>query len=399
MRGRDLPKGDTKRLEEKITALTNLVKKQSGALSNSEDEDLEPCVRKIAKALLLENFKMPHIRLYEGKTDSRAHLAKDNKMMQVAHVSDDAKCLCFSLSLTNSMEDWWKGLAPKSIDSWKDLQLAIRKQFITARDISRSWFAYKCSLLWGEMKWKRAETLSVFMAKGVGYPQAPGTSVLALLAPLTLATLAFLSTRLRTPYPPRLAPPPMKGHVATISGGPHLVGSTRNAQKRYLREIIDGEVCALVQPPAQRPKMLNLPVTFTKNDANVCFPHNDPLVIDAHITNKRVSKPYFKVLVDNKSSANNLFKFAFQAIKLTKEFLYELDPRVGIERNLEPMEEAEEVSIYEEDPMRTIRVGRNLQSIWEVVINTVRRNQDVLALSHSDMKGIDRNTIFNALNI
>ncbi|KAF4352665.1 hypothetical protein F8388_024954 [Cannabis sativa] len=78
---------------------------------------------------------MPHIELYEGRIDPRTHLAKYNKMMQVARVSDDAKCLCFSLTLTKSAEDWWKHVALESLDSWKDLHSAFRKQFISTRDL------------------------------------------------------------------------------------------------------------------------------------------------------------------------------------------------------------------------------------------------------------------------
>uniref|UniRef100_A0A803QDQ8 Uncharacterized protein n=1 Tax=Cannabis sativa TaxID=3483 RepID=A0A803QDQ8_CANSA len=64
------------------------------------------------------------------------------------------------------------------------------------------------------------------------------------------------------------------------------------------------------------------------------------------------------------------------------------------------MEEIEEVSNNEEDPTKTIRVGKNLPpAVREDVINTVRDNQDALGWSHSDMTRINQNTIFHALNI
>ncbi|XP_062080484.1 uncharacterized protein LOC133785249 [Humulus lupulus] len=74
-------------------------------------------------------------------------------------------------------------------------------------------------------------------------------------------------------------------------------------------------MCALVQTSVHRPKLMNLRITLTKEDArNVYFPHHDHLVIDTQITNKRVSR----VLVDNGSFANLLFKLTFTAIGLTE---------------------------------------------------------------------------------
>uniref|UniRef100_A0A803QD84 Uncharacterized protein n=1 Tax=Cannabis sativa TaxID=3483 RepID=A0A803QD84_CANSA len=45
---------------------------------------------------------MPQIELYDRRSYPKTHLAKYNKMMQVASVSDDAKCLCFSLTFTRN---------------------------------------------------------------------------------------------------------------------------------------------------------------------------------------------------------------------------------------------------------------------------------------------------------
>uniref|UniRef100_A0A803P696 Uncharacterized protein n=1 Tax=Cannabis sativa TaxID=3483 RepID=A0A803P696_CANSA len=63
-------------MEEQIATLMKLVRKQSGALTDLEDEDPE--------APLLENFKVPQIELYDGHTNPKPHPAKYNKMMQIS---------------------------------------------------------------------------------------------------------------------------------------------------------------------------------------------------------------------------------------------------------------------------------------------------------------------------
>uniref|UniRef100_A0A803NHU8 Retrotransposon gag domain-containing protein n=1 Tax=Cannabis sativa TaxID=3483 RepID=A0A803NHU8_CANSA len=89
---------NTRRLEDQITTLTKimnrLVYKQSGIVSNLDDEDLEPC-RRILDATLPEHFHMARIELYE---------------------------------------DWWKRFPFKSMQNYRDLQSMFRKQFVVAKD-------------------------------------------------------------------------------------------------------------------------------------------------------------------------------------------------------------------------------------------------------------------------
>ncbi|KAM6548574.1 hypothetical protein CsatB_020250 [Cannabis sativa] len=109
-------------------------------------------------------------------------------------------------------------------------------------------------------------------------------------------------------------PPRPNGRVAMISGGPHIGGTTRKELKHYAGAIKHDKVWEVTQLPAQRPRLVDQPITFMKEDAKlVRFPHHDPLVIETPIANKIVAR----ILIENGSSVNLLFKEAFTAIGLT----------------------------------------------------------------------------------
>ena len=73
----------------------------------------------------------------------------------------------------------------------------------------------------------------------------------------------------------------------------------------------DDEIMALEQLPALRPRMTDQVITFSEDDARaVHFPYHDPLVIESRISNMIVAR----VLVDNDSSVNILFKAAFEKL-------------------------------------------------------------------------------------
>ena len=75
---------------------------------------------------------MPNLPAYTGNADPRDYLSCYNRLMTVAHVCDNGKCLCFSITLVGPAEEWWKRLKARSIQSWSRLQSAFRKQFVAA---------------------------------------------------------------------------------------------------------------------------------------------------------------------------------------------------------------------------------------------------------------------------
>uniref|UniRef100_A0A803PSM8 Uncharacterized protein n=1 Tax=Cannabis sativa TaxID=3483 RepID=A0A803PSM8_CANSA len=106
---------DERKVEELMKVAEKISRKQNGTVLDSKEEDTEPCVKRIIDASLPERFRMPQMELYKGRTDLRDHLSKYNRMMEVANASDDAKCLCFPLTLSIFVEDWWKMLSSGSI--------------------------------------------------------------------------------------------------------------------------------------------------------------------------------------------------------------------------------------------------------------------------------------------
>ncbi|XP_060972506.1 uncharacterized protein LOC133038391 [Cannabis sativa] len=79
--------------------------------------------------------------------------------MTVLRVSNDAKCLCFPLTLSGSTEEWFKKLELGSVDCWNELQVSFLRQFVAARKINLEVSALT------NIKQLPAETLKIFIKR------------------------------------------------------------------------------------------------------------------------------------------------------------------------------------------------------------------------------------------
>uniref|UniRef100_A0A803P4V0 Reverse transcriptase n=1 Tax=Cannabis sativa TaxID=3483 RepID=A0A803P4V0_CANSA len=112
----------------------------------------------------------------------------------------------------------------------------------------------------------------------------------------TSARVALLAPGLGTPIPPRLAPPSVDEHVATISGGPHLTRSTQNAQKRYLRKVEERELQGFNGDTLMMMGKVQLPIILKGGNNASAFKNSTFIVVDCSTTyNAILGQP---ILVD-----------------------------------------------------------------------------------------------------
>jgi hypothetical protein len=103
--------------------------------------------------------------------------------------------------------------------------------------------------------------------------------------------------------------------IHTISGGFGGGGESNSARKAYAWQLDDFEVYSVQKPPKSR-KYNPLIIGFSDDDyAGVSLPHTDALVVTLTIANYQTRR----ILVDTGSSADILFKSAFDYMGVPRE--------------------------------------------------------------------------------
>ena len=109
-----------------------------------------------------------------------------------------------------------------------------------------------------------------------------------------------------------------------ITGGMAAEGTSRSSRKAYTRQI---HTVLVTQKINKKPRLEDLPITFTEEDAcKVFHPHDDALVVTLEIAGYSTGC----VLIDNGSSADIIYLTAFQQMKIGKDQLRLIEtPLVG----------------------------------------------------------------------
>ena len=124
--------------------------------------------------------------------------------------------------------------------------------------------------------------------------------------------------------PVEALPRPPLGEIHVIIGGMAAGGTSRSSRKAYARQIHN---VLVTQKSNKKPKVEDLPITFTEEDAcKVFHPHDDALVVTMEIAGYSTRR----VLIDNGSSADIIYLTAFQQMKIGKDQLQPIEtPLVG----------------------------------------------------------------------
>jgi hypothetical protein len=124
-----------KELEDKYTRMLRRMDGEDPELmawDMLEDESL-PFTGRVKAFPMPDKFKMPRIEKYDGNGDPQEHLEAFREHIILHGTPDEIACRAFPLTLKGVAKDWFTGLPPKSVGTFKDLGRLFLTQFLATR--------------------------------------------------------------------------------------------------------------------------------------------------------------------------------------------------------------------------------------------------------------------------
>ncbi|XP_075521061.1 uncharacterized protein LOC142554255 [Primulina tabacum] len=282
------------------------------------------------------NFKSAKVKDYDDNANPEEHLARFENMAMLHCYTDRIKCKVFLITLVDSAQRWFEGLAPQSISSFKDFQKAFSHHFSSKQKITREREVQECNRdLAPDHQLSLPEKRGFCTLHKVCYhntedcktlkgdyvlPSTSGPSYnnkRPRLSPWTFRRPGSSARgggmrsnpksepgRRREPEPERKKnSPPATMLIKMISGCSTDGDSNRARKSRSRRECMEVE-------GTRRNEAV---ISFSSEDLKgVNLPHNDALVIQARVANYDI----LRVFIDSGSSINVIFKDAFVQMDL-----------------------------------------------------------------------------------
>jgi hypothetical protein len=98
-----------------------------------DDPEPQPLSAKILGAPFPENFKPPHLSIFDGKSDPMEHVTAFNTRVAVVGAPDSLKCKLLADTFSDAALRWYMNLPRFSILSYPDMTRKLIQQFSASR--------------------------------------------------------------------------------------------------------------------------------------------------------------------------------------------------------------------------------------------------------------------------
>jgi hypothetical protein len=102
------------------------------------DEENLPFSECVRAYTMLDKFKMPRVEKYNESRDPQAHLEAFREHIILHGTLDEIACRAFPLTLKGVAKDWFTGLPPKLVGTFKELGRLFLAQFLATRKRKKS---------------------------------------------------------------------------------------------------------------------------------------------------------------------------------------------------------------------------------------------------------------------